>query len=156
VELGVELLGESVEVEAPALVAVDSFADAFPAVAVAVEVAVLELDARAVRGLGDEAHLDFAGPVWVGLELSVGADVPAEDDPVRRLVGEHTGPAALAAVDAAVDDVAPDVRLEHGLGDLDLKQVVFARLEAAEVICEDRERAVDGGVNNDLVADGGL
>ena len=61
--------------------------------------------------------LDLAGVVRVGLDLPLRADVPAEHHPVRRLVGEDPRPAALAAVGAAVVDVAADPRLEHGLGD---------------------------------------
>ena len=117
---------------------------------------MLELDARTVRGLGDEAHLDFAGLVAIGLDLPLRADVPAEHDPVRRLVCEHPRPAALAAVDAAVVDVPAHVRLEDRLGDLDVEQVVVGRLEAAEVIGEDREGALDGRLDDDRSADGGF
>jgi hypothetical protein len=75
---------------------------------------VLELDAGAFGRLRGEADFDLAGLLGVGLDLPLGADVPAEHEPVGRLIGEHPDPVALAAVDAAVVDVAasacpPDV-----------------------------------------------
>ena len=60
----------------------------------------------------------------VGLELPVGAYVPADQEPVRWLVGQHTRPAALAPIHAAVIQVAAHARLEHGLGDCDPQQIV--------------------------------
>jgi hypothetical protein len=100
---------------------------------------VLELDARPLRRLGEEAHLDLARLLEVGLELPLWADVPADHDPMRRLVGEHARPAALAPVHAPVLEVAADARLEHGLRDLDREQVVLGRLEVGE----DRERPLE-------------
>ena len=81
------------------------------------------------------------------------ADVPAEHDPVRRFVGEHPRPAALAAVDGAVVDVAADPRLEDGLGDRRAEQVVLRRLEVAEPAGEHGERLLDRCVDDDLPAD---
>src|SRR5437763_8316796 len=69
-----------------------------PAFPVAVEVAVLDLDTRAGRTFGDEAHLHLAGLVRVGLELPLRAHVPAHHQPLRRLVDDHAPPVALAAV----------------------------------------------------------
>ena len=59
-----EHVGVAGEVERPAVVVGDAVAHTFPAGAVTFEVAVLELDAGAVGGLGDEADLDLAG--WSG------------------------------------------------------------------------------------------
>src|SRR4051812_23537347 len=95
-----------------------------------VEVAVLELDARALRGLGDEGDLDLARLRRVGLDPPLRADVPAEHDAARRLVDEHARPVAFAAVDAAVVDAPALPTLEHRLGDVDAEQVVLARLDA--------------------------
>src|SRR5689334_20669761 len=105
---GGEESGVAVQVERPALVGRDAVSDRFPARAVPVEVAVLELDARALRRLGDEPDLDLAGVVGVGDELPVRADVPAEDDALVGLVGQDPRPPALAAVLADVVDVAAD------------------------------------------------
>src|SRR5215212_11928772 len=145
--------GVALEVERPAALAVDALANALPPFAMTVEVAMLELDTRAVRALRDEAHLDLAGLVRVGLDLPLRADVPAEDDAVGRLVREHPRPAALAAVDAAVVDVSADARLEDRLGDVDREHVVLARLEVAEAVGEDGERPLDRRLHDDLVAD---
>src|SRR4051812_12585669 len=146
--------GVAAQVQRPAVAGVDALADGFPAGAVAIEIAMLERDASAIRCLGDEAHLDLAGAVRVGLDLPSRVDVPADDDPVRRLICEHPRPAALAPVDATVVDVATDSRLEDGLGDVDAEHVVLARLERAEVIGKDGERALDRRLDDDLVADG--
>src|SRR3954451_18464906 len=108
--------GVPVQVERPSGVVGDSVTDGLPAVAVPVEVAVLELDAGALRGLGDELHLDLAGVVRIRLDLPLRADVPAEHDAGGRFVGEDGRPPALAAVGAAVGDVAAELRVEHGLG----------------------------------------
>src|SRR5204863_7947232 len=97
-----EQLGVAVEVERPALVAANALAQAFPALAVAIDVAMLELYASPIRRLLDEAHLHLARALGIALNLPRRADVPREDDPLRRLVGEHARPLALAAVDAAV------------------------------------------------------
>ena len=61
---------------------------------------------------------------WSVSSLPLRADVPAEDQSVWWLEGEHPGPAAFGAVHAAVVDVAAYMGLEHRLLDLDVKQVV--------------------------------
>ena len=96
-----------------------------PPVAVAVDVPVLELDPGPVGRLGDEPDLDLAGPVGIRLDLPLEGDVPREDDPVRRLVGQHPRPPALAAVGVEVDDVAALPGLEHHLGEVGLEDVVL-------------------------------
>jgi hypothetical protein len=142
-------LGVPLQVDRPAFVTGDAFAYPFPALAVAVEVAMLDLDSRPVGRLGDEAHLHLARFRRVGLDLPGRADVPAEHRAVRWLIGEHAGPTPLAAVYAAVVDVAADAGFEHGLGHLDLKQAVLARLDAVEVAGEDLEGAFDRRLDDD-------
>jgi hypothetical protein len=56
-----EQVGEPLQVERPAALTADALAEALPALTVAPEVAVLELDPRPLRRFGDEAHLDLAG-----------------------------------------------------------------------------------------------
>src|SRR3954451_21356151 len=106
-----EQCGVAIQVDRPAFL--DTLADAFPPRSVAVDVAVLELDACAVIGLSGEADLDLAGQVGVGLDLPGRADVPAEHHPRRWFEGQDTSPVALGAVLAAVVDVATDLALEH-------------------------------------------
>jgi len=93
---------------------------------------MFELQAGAPRGLGDKQHLDLAGVVRVSFDPPFRADVPAEHDPIRWLVGEDARPPAFGAIDCAVVDVPADPRLEHGLGNLYPEQVVLRRLEVAE------------------------
>src|SRR6185437_594289 len=145
-----EELAVAAQVERPALAAGDAVADMLPALPVAVEAAMLELDPGALGRLGDEAHLPLARLLRIALELPLRADQPAHEQAVRRLVGEDARETALAAVDAAVVQVAADPWLEHGLGDVDpAEQVVVARLEAAEPGREDVEGALDRRVDDD-------
>src|SRR5688500_17648944 len=95
--------GVPLQVEGPAALGVDAVAKSLPALEMPVEVAVLQLHARAPGSLGDEAHFDLARLGRVGLDLPPGADVPADDHAVRRVVGEHPRPLALAAIDPAIE-----------------------------------------------------
>src|SRR5437016_678076 len=97
---------------------------------------VLELDACSVRSFGDEAHLDLTGAFRIGLELPLQVDVPADDEPGGRLEGEDAGPAAVAAVDAAVVDVAALAWLEDHLGELGLQDVVLGRPPRGDAVGE--------------------
>jgi hypothetical protein len=123
-----------------------------PVVAVSVEVSVLELDSRAILALSDEADLNLAGPLEISLELPPRADVPTDDEPVRWFVREHPRPAALAAVDPPVVQIAADAPLEHSLRDLDAQQFVLPGLDAIELLGEDLERDLDRRLNNDRTA----
>ena len=58
----------------------DGVAHALPALAVAVEVAVFELDPGAVGGYGGEGDGDLAGLRGVGLQFPLRVDVPGEDE----------------------------------------------------------------------------
>ena len=100
------------------------------------------------RELG-EGDLDLAGAVGVGLDLPLRRDVPGEAHPVRRLVLQDACPAAFAAVDAAVDDVAADERLEHHLGQGRLEDVLVLVPPRADLGGEDMERASSRGVDLD-------
>ena len=59
---------EALQVQRPASLASDAVAKHRPVVAVSVEVAVLELDSRAILALSDEADLNLAGPLEISLE----------------------------------------------------------------------------------------
>ena len=76
-------------------------------------------------------------------------------DAVRRVVGQYPGPAALAAVDAAVDDVAADERLEHHLRERRVEQVLVVVPPGADLGGEDVECAGDRGIDLDRGADDG-
>src|SRR5215203_1242496 len=144
----------AVEVDRPSLV--DTGADALPARAMPLEVAVLELDACAVSRFGDESDLDFAGVVGVRLELPGGPDVPAEDHAGRRFIDEDPRPVALRAVLGSVVDVTTDLGLEHGLGDRGAHQVVLTWLEVPEPVGEHAECLVDWHVYDERFVDRGV
>jgi hypothetical protein len=74
---------------------------------------------------------------------------------VRRVEGQDPGPAALAAVLAAVVDVPADAGFEHRLGDGGGQEVVLPRLEVAEASGEDGEGALDRRLHDDLPPDDG-
>src|SRR4051794_18774055 len=77
-----EQLRVAIEVKRPALVAFQRAAEALPAFAVAVEVAVSEVDAGAVSVDRGEGDLDFAGVFGLGFQLPVGRDVPGQYEPM--------------------------------------------------------------------------
>src|SRR5687767_9100292 len=81
-----EQIGVAGKVERPAFIMGDTVAYAFPAVTMAVEVAVFELYSGAIWRLGGKSDLHFAGSSRVGFDLPIGADVPGEHHPVRRFV----------------------------------------------------------------------
>src|SRR5262249_51959201 len=101
----------------------------------------------------DEPDLDLAGVVGFGFDLPLRADVPAEHDALGRFICEHSCPAAFAAVDGAVVDVASDSRLEHRRGDRCPEHVVLWRVEVPEPFGEHGKGALDRGVDYDLRAD---
>ena len=88
-----------------------------------------------------------------GLDLPSRTDVPTDHHAVRRLVGEHTRPPALAAVHAPVVDVSADVRFEHRLLDWYAEQVVILRLDAVEPLGKDPKCSGDRCIDNDLQFD---
>src|SRR5205807_1867583 len=71
-------VGVSLQVKRPALISGHALADALPALAVALEVAVLDLDPRALRGFGDEPYFPLTRFQQVVLDLPARADVPAQ------------------------------------------------------------------------------
>jgi hypothetical protein len=123
-----EQRGVALQVQRPTGLVVDSLPDGLPSVAVAIEIAVLQLYPRALGRFDEEPHFDLAGEISVGLDLPLRADVPAEDDAVRGLEDKDPRPSTLAPVHRAIVDVAADSRLEHGLGDRSLEQVVARRI----------------------------
>src|SRR5262249_8882295 len=135
----------AIQIQRPARVAADAVGNRLPARAVAVQIAVFEVDAGAPAGLAGfrgEADLDLAGLGLIGLRLPGRADIPAEHHAVGGLVDQYARPPAHAAVDAAVVDVPAYVGLEHRFGDRDSEQIVLARLEIAEPLGEHGERAL--------------
>src|SRR5687767_3323441 len=101
---GGQQLDVPLEVERPAVLGGDAVAGSLPAVAVTLEVPVDQADPGPAVALRGKRHLDLARPLEILRRPPVGADVPAEDEPGRRLVGEHPRPAAPASVAAAVVD----------------------------------------------------
>ena len=97
---------------------------------------VFQFEARPFRRLSDEPDLDLTGVARVSLELPLGADVPAEDDPIGWFVREDPSPSALAPIGGAVIDMATNPRLEPALGYFGAEQVVLGRLEVTESLDE--------------------
>src|SRR5438046_607908 len=125
--LGSGSLGEALEPDPPAAGRADGIAHLLPAIAVAVQLAVFEVDARASVTFGREANLNLAGPLEVGLDLPLEVDVPAEHEQRRRLVCENTRPLALASVGSAVVDAAAGTRLDNHLCERRVEDVMVRR-----------------------------
>src|ERR1700751_561291 len=105
VGLHAEQASVATQIQRPAGIAVDAVGDGLPARTVAVQTAVLEVDAGALVGLRGEADFDFAGLGLIGLQLPGRADIPGEHHPAGRLVDQDARPAAYAAVNATIVDV---------------------------------------------------
>src|ERR1700724_1159715 len=106
--------GEDLQQLAPAALGVEPGPHRIGLLGVALEVAMLELDAGAVRADRDETHLDLGPEARV--VLPVGSDLPRQDEAVGRLPDQHVTPVALAAVDAALEPAAARPRLhDRGL-----------------------------------------
>ena len=93
--------GLGVALEAPTVGGSDGVAHGYPTWPVAIQVAVLQFDEGAAT-LVRERDVNLAGFGAVCLDLPGHADIPAESDVSRRLIDQDRRPAALAAVDAAV------------------------------------------------------
>src|SRR5262249_24562332 len=135
-------LGVVVQNARPASGAGDAAVDSGGSRAVPVDVAVLELDPGLPVELFAEGDFELAGAGQVGVvdpRVPLGGDLPGDDDPARRVAGQHGAPLALAAVDAAFVVAAADPRLEHGLGHLGGADVV-AGPPAVVSLGEQRER----------------
>src|SRR4051794_30816938 len=115
---------------------------------------MLELDARPLRALGNEPHFDLTGTLRIGLELPSQVDVPTDHETVRGLIEEHASPATLAAVDAAVIDMAAFTWLEHHFGQLTAQEVMVGRPPRPDAVGEDRECSIDRSVDGDRRLDG--
>src|SRR5262249_37601401 len=76
-----------------------------------IQMAMLQLDTRAVLAFSDEAYLHFR--TEVGVVLPVRTDVPGEHQPRGRFPCEHAAPVAGAAVFTALVPAATYVRLDH-------------------------------------------
>src|SRR5207248_1553167 len=107
------------------------------------------LDAGAIVALGNEPHLDLTGLGGIALDLPGQADVPADHHPVGRLVDKHACPPTLAAVGAAVVDVAALAWLKHHLGERGPKDVVVRGPPTPDLLGEYRERALERRLDGD-------
>jgi hypothetical protein len=105
----------------------DRLGHAFPARAVVIEVAVLKLHPCPAGGLRNEPDLYLTRLLGVGLDAPLEVDIPRERDPLRRVVRQHPGPTALAAVDPDVVDVAAHPGLDDHFGQLALQDVMVGR-----------------------------
>src|SRR5690606_13286453 len=99
---------EPLQVKRPAALSTHPVAHRLPARAMALEIAVFELDARLAEALGDKADFHLAGLRRIRLDLPARVDVPADHDAIGRLVRQHARPAALRPVNAAVINMSAD------------------------------------------------
>ena len=72
---------------------------------------------------------------------------------MRRVISQDPRPAALAAVDAPIVNVATDVRIEYRLGDCHAEQIVLWRLEVTEPLSKDAESPINRRLDDDLTTD---
>ena len=79
---------------------------------------MFEIDPGSSVGFGGEGDLDFAALRYVGFELPNRADLPGEDEALRRLPFGNGAPGAVITIFlltlTAASDMAFDDRLRHG------------------------------------------
>ena len=137
-----EGLREAVQDQRPALRGAHHLPVAGAGLAVAGKAAVLQLHPGVRAAVGAEAHLDLARLRWVWNRLAVRPDLPREDEPVRRLPGQHTAPVALEALGAALEAAPADPRLDRDRVQAFLRPRVFPRPPSLEALRERHERAL--------------
>src|SRR5579883_1607496 len=128
-----------IENHRPAARRVDTVAHRRRTLAEAVEVAVLELDARGGRTIRNEAQLHFRDQI--GLVLELGVELPGEHEPRRRVPGQHPAEVAFGAVGSALEPAATGPRLDDQSLGLDLADVVALRPPRADAAREHLEGA---------------
>src|SRR6516164_2690267 len=93
------------------------------AVAVALQVAMTQIQSAAIRPLRAERHLDFG--LKLRIELPVGTDLPQQQDFSRRLPDSYPAPLTFAAVDAAFEPAPAASGFDHHFGQLGVADRVF-------------------------------
>src|SRR5262249_45278868 len=93
--------------------------------AVAVELPMLQFDARYMLALGDEA--DFQFRLQRRIVLPLGIDIPRKQQAGWRLPGEHAAPVASAAIFAAFIPTSPDARFDNGVDGIHLADLVLSK-----------------------------
>src|SRR5262249_963866 len=95
---GGDARGELLQEEGPAALGFHGGPKVFPPCAMAVEVAVFEVNAGRAAGLGRETHLDLAGTCWIGLVAPLGRDLPGDDEAPRGIPDEDPAPIGFGPV----------------------------------------------------------
>src|SRR3954447_12904452 len=104
------------------------------------QVAVLEVHARAAARLWREADFDLARLREIRLELPLAADLPGPHEAMRRLPHQHRSPLAIAAVLLLRVEASADTSLDDGARHRRLADVMRSRPPEIEFGCEHVER----------------
>src|SRR5436190_1951557 len=124
---------------APAARAVHAGPDESGALAMPLEVAVLEIDAGHAAGLRGEPNLDLAGFGDVGFVLPPRIDLPGQDEAVRWLPRQHPAPVTLGTIGFASETPASGARFDDRFHERLLADVMGARPPCVEPFSEDVE-----------------
>src|SRR5262249_10139534 len=119
------------------------------------EVTVLELDARAATCLDRKAHFDLRSEGRARIRLPFGADLPGNDQALRRLPNAHVSEYDIGSVLVAGVPAAADERLDHRLGDRGRADAVALRPPAVDTRGEYGECLRRGRFDHDRLADRG-
>jgi hypothetical protein len=84
------------------LFAIHGRADAFPALAMRLEVPVFQFQPGPIGRLDDEAYFPFAGLLGIGFDLPAWADVPAKEKTMGWFESQDARPTAFTAVESSV------------------------------------------------------
>src|SRR5262249_48251770 len=109
--LSLSSAGNGLEEATPVAFGVEDGAHFIATCSVKVKTAMLQLDARSVLAVGEEAHLDFR--LQGRVVLPVGADLPVEHQARVRFPQEYAAPVTRASIVAALVPATADPRLDH-------------------------------------------
>src|ERR1700736_5297823 len=97
-----------------------------------VQEAVFQVDLGPFGSVRREPHLDLAGVLGIGVVPPLAVDLPGDDQPVRRIPGQHPTPVALAAVHPSFVPPSTFVRLQDGLSHFHPADVELSRPPGVE------------------------
>lgn len=99
-------MGESLQEPTPIALGVIDSTHLIATRPVAIQMTMLQFDARTIAPVGAEADLDFGLQCWV--ILKIGADIPREEQARGRFPREYAAPLTRASIVAALVPAAPD------------------------------------------------
>src|SRR5712664_165073 len=133
----------------PSARSIEEGAQLLIALAMALQLAVLQLDKGRSRSFSCKSNLDFTRLGHVRVELPFRlivsrTNMPRKDDAVRRLPRQHGAPVAQVAFGVSLVPAAADTRLHENRLEGSFSDVMRRGPPSFHLFHEDAERALDG------------